>query len=92
MILWSVGADFEQIISAVASNAVVSMVMGVAYGYFWNIVAGYSALQVMFDLPVRYLFMAMARTLGSPAYPQHRQIALSEFVSSQNQGGCPDPL
>ncbi|QES97160.1 L-alanine exporter AlaE [Yersinia pseudotuberculosis] len=34
MILWSVGADFEQMISAVASNAVVSMVMGVAYGYF----------------------------------------------------------
>lgn len=34
MILWSVGADFEQITTAVASNAMVSMAMGVAYGYF----------------------------------------------------------
>ncbi|AJJ11194.1 hypothetical protein CH64_3279 [Yersinia rohdei] len=34
IILWSVGADIEQITTAVASNAVVSMAMGVAYGYF----------------------------------------------------------
>ncbi|MCW6541921.1 L-alanine exporter AlaE [Yersinia ruckeri] len=34
IILWIVGADFQQIATAVASNAVVSMVMGVAYGYF----------------------------------------------------------
>ncbi|CNE70601.1 L-alanine exporter AlaE [Yersinia nurmii] len=34
IILWTVGADSQQIITAVASNAVVSMVMGVAYGYF----------------------------------------------------------
>ncbi len=34
MILWSVGADFEQMISAVASNAVVSMVMGVPTAIF----------------------------------------------------------
>ncbi|CAI2452689.1 L-alanine exporter AlaE [Serratia liquefaciens] len=33
-ILWSVGADGQQIITAVASNAVVSMAMGVVYGYF----------------------------------------------------------
>ncbi|ATM88679.1 L-alanine exporter AlaE [Yersinia massiliensis] len=34
LILWSVGADLEQIATAVASNALVSMAMGVAYGYF----------------------------------------------------------
>ncbi|CNE34134.1 L-alanine exporter AlaE [Yersinia mollaretii] len=34
LILWSVGADFEQISTAVTSNALVSMAMGVAYGYF----------------------------------------------------------
>ncbi|ATM97194.1 L-alanine exporter AlaE [Yersinia frederiksenii] len=34
MILWSVGADIEQITTAVTSNALVSMAMGVAYGYF----------------------------------------------------------
>ncbi|PEH53715.1 L-alanine exporter AlaE [Yersinia kristensenii] len=34
MILWSVGADLEQITTAVTSNALVSMAMGVAYGYF----------------------------------------------------------
>ena len=34
IILWSVGADGAQIIAAVTSNAVVSMAMGVAYGYF----------------------------------------------------------
>ncbi|MGB8664101.1 MAG: L-alanine exporter AlaE [Serratia inhibens] len=33
-ILWSVGADGQQIMTAVAGNAVVSMAMGVAYGYF----------------------------------------------------------
>lgn len=33
-ILWSVGADSPQIIAAVASNAIISMVMGVIYGYF----------------------------------------------------------
>ncbi|MGQ8818794.1 L-alanine exporter AlaE [Serratia sp. NA_13] len=33
-ILWSVGADGQQIITAVISNAVVSMGMGVVYGYF----------------------------------------------------------
>ncbi|AKE12094.1 L-alanine exporter AlaE [Serratia liquefaciens] len=33
-ILWSVGANGQQIITAVASNAVVSMAMGVVYGYF----------------------------------------------------------
>lgn len=34
IILWAVGADLEQITTAVTSNAVVSMAMGVAYGYF----------------------------------------------------------
>lgn len=34
LILWSVGADLEQITTAVTSNALVSMAMGVAYGYF----------------------------------------------------------
>lgn len=34
IILWSVGADLEQITTAVTSNALVSMAMGVAYGYF----------------------------------------------------------
>ncbi|MFI0487891.1 MAG: L-alanine exporter AlaE [Yersinia sp. (in: enterobacteria)] len=34
MILWAVGADLEQITTATTSNAVVSMAMGVAYGYF----------------------------------------------------------
>jgi len=33
-ILWSVGADGQQIMTAVAGNAVVSMAMGVIYGYF----------------------------------------------------------
>ncbi|CAI1623223.1 L-alanine exporter AlaE [Serratia quinivorans] len=33
-ILWSVGADGQQIITAVTSNAAVSMAMGVVYGYF----------------------------------------------------------
>ncbi|CAI1027751.1 L-alanine exporter AlaE [Serratia quinivorans] len=33
-ILWSVGANGQQIITAVTSNAVVSMAMGVVYGYF----------------------------------------------------------
>ncbi len=33
-ILWSVGADTQQIVAAVTSNALISMVMGVAYGYF----------------------------------------------------------
>ncbi|GAA3587959.1 MAG: L-alanine exporter AlaE [Gibbsiella quercinecans] len=33
-ILWSVGADGPQIMAAVASNAIISMVMGVIYGYF----------------------------------------------------------
>ena len=33
-ILWSVGADMTQIIAAVSSNIVVSMLMGAAYGYF----------------------------------------------------------
>lgn len=33
-ILWSVGADGQQIMTAVAGNAVVSMAMGVVYGYF----------------------------------------------------------
>lgn len=33
-ILWSVGADMAQIIAAVSSNMVVSMLMGAAYGYF----------------------------------------------------------
>ncbi|VEA62634.1 L-alanine exporter AlaE [Serratia plymuthica] len=33
-ILWSVGADGQQIMTAVAGNAVVSMAMGVTYGYF----------------------------------------------------------
>ncbi len=33
-ILWSVGADGQQIITAVTSNALVSMAMGVVYGYF----------------------------------------------------------
>ncbi|MBS0055061.1 L-alanine exporter AlaE [Yersinia sp. Marseille-Q3913] len=34
LILWSVGADVEQITTAVTSNTLVSMAMGVAYGYF----------------------------------------------------------
>ncbi|RJT18581.1 L-alanine exporter AlaE [Buttiauxella izardii] len=34
VILWSVGADGNQIIAAVSSNIVVSMLMGAAYGYF----------------------------------------------------------
>lgn len=33
-ILWAIGADASQILTAVASNAVISMVMGVLYGYF----------------------------------------------------------
>ncbi len=33
-ILWSVGADMTQIMAAVSSNMVVSMLMGAAYGYF----------------------------------------------------------
>ncbi|BDH44827.1 L-alanine exporter AlaE [Salmonella enterica subsp. enterica serovar Choleraesuis] len=33
-ILWSVGADWHQIVAAVSSNIVVSMAMGAAYGYF----------------------------------------------------------
>ncbi|KYQ99401.1 hypothetical protein AWY96_13145 [Serratia plymuthica] len=33
-ILWSVGADGQQIMTAVAGNAVVSMAMGMIYGYF----------------------------------------------------------
>ncbi|EHD20124.1 MULTISPECIES: L-alanine exporter AlaE [Brenneria] len=33
-ILWTIGADSSQMLTAVASNAVVSMVMGVIYGYF----------------------------------------------------------
>lgn len=33
-ILWSVGADWPQIVAAVSSNIVVSMLMGAAYGYF----------------------------------------------------------
>ncbi|QTF07110.1 L-alanine exporter AlaE [Brenneria izadpanahii] len=33
-ILWYIGADSSQILTAVASNAVVSMAMGVLYGYF----------------------------------------------------------
>jgi len=33
-ILWSVGADTQQIMTAVSSNAVGSMILGVAYGYF----------------------------------------------------------
>ena len=34
LILLSVGADWHQILAAVSSNAVVSLVMGAAYGYF----------------------------------------------------------
>lgn len=33
-ILWSVGADWHQIVAAVSSNTAVSMMMGAAYGYF----------------------------------------------------------
>ena len=33
-ILWSVGADTQQIIAAVSSNIVATMLMGAAYGYF----------------------------------------------------------
>ncbi|NDJ56674.1 L-alanine exporter AlaE [Enterobacteriaceae bacterium 4M9] len=33
-ILWSVGADVPQIMAAVSSNIVVSMLMGAVYGYF----------------------------------------------------------
>ncbi|HIF6759011.1 TPA: L-alanine exporter AlaE [Serratia marcescens] len=33
-ILWSVGADGQQMLAAVTSNALVSMAMGVVYGYF----------------------------------------------------------
>lgn len=34
LILWSVGADWNQIAAAVSSNIIVSMIMGAAYGYF----------------------------------------------------------
>ena len=34
LILLSVGADWHQILAAVSSNAVISLVMGAAYGYF----------------------------------------------------------
>lgn len=33
-ILWSVGADWHQIVAAVSSNIVLSMMMGAVYGYF----------------------------------------------------------
>src|SRR5690606_29169994 len=33
-ILLTVGADWQQIVAAVSSNIVVSMLMGAAYGYF----------------------------------------------------------
>ncbi|MEC5343907.1 L-alanine exporter AlaE [Brenneria populi] len=33
-ILWAIGADEAQMLTAVASNAVISMAMGVLYGYF----------------------------------------------------------
>jgi hypothetical protein len=33
-ILFTVGADWHQIVAAVSSNMVVSMMMGAAYGYF----------------------------------------------------------
>ena len=33
-ILWSVGADWRQIVAAASSNIIVSMLMGAAYGYF----------------------------------------------------------
>ncbi|AZI86416.1 L-alanine exporter AlaE [Kosakonia sp. HypNH10] len=33
-ILWSVGADWQQIMAAVSSNIVISMLMGAVYGYF----------------------------------------------------------
>ncbi|HEY0208384.1 L-alanine exporter AlaE [Acerihabitans sp.] len=34
LILLAVGADYEQILTAVTTNAVGSMILGVAYGYF----------------------------------------------------------
>ncbi|TNV13999.1 L-alanine exporter AlaE [Buttiauxella sp. B2] len=34
VILWSVGAEWNQIAAAVSSNIIVSMIMGAAYGYF----------------------------------------------------------
>ncbi|WLI76379.1 L-alanine exporter AlaE [Kosakonia sp. H02] len=33
-ILWTVGADWHQIVAAVSSNIVLSMMMGAVYGYF----------------------------------------------------------
>lgn len=33
-ILWFIGANPQQIVAAVTSNVLISMVMGVAYGYF----------------------------------------------------------
>lgn len=33
-ILWTIGANPQQIVAAVTSNALISMVMGVLYGYF----------------------------------------------------------
>lgn len=33
-ILWTVGADWPQIVAAVSSNIVLSMMMGAVYGYF----------------------------------------------------------
>ncbi|PWC15698.1 L-alanine exporter AlaE [Brenneria roseae subsp. americana] len=33
-ILWTIGADSSQMLTAVTSNAVISMVMGILYGYF----------------------------------------------------------
>lgn len=33
-ILWVIGADWHQIVAAVSSNMVISMMMGAVYGYF----------------------------------------------------------
>lgn len=33
-ILWVIGADGHQIVAAVSSNMVISMMMGAVYGYF----------------------------------------------------------
>ncbi len=56
-ILWSVGADGQQMLAAVTSNALVSMAMGVVYGYFGILpaavpVAGYVKPEPGKGLPV----------------------------------------
>lgn len=56
LILLSVGADWHQIVAAVSSNAVISLVMGAAYGYFLDFcrrlfrVAQYTQVKALIEL------------------------------------------